>query len=272
MTSKRIGYDQRTSQAVRAFWRSRLSASEKQAATGKSDQGNRGAVTAGKTMDSFRDMIADVVRKNAPNRAIMHRNKSLVVLPGYFRATKQWDLLVTHEGRLLAAIELKSLCGPSFGNNANNRCEEALGSGYDFRKAQSESLFGHGAAPFLGYFILVEDAVGSRSSVATPSPHFPADPAFDGASYQTRMKVMCERLLQHQVYHATAVMVAQASPTSGHYHDLSPRTSFRHLLTRLAAHLSLERDCTAETSQVNEAQAQFGLLEFFDDEVFETTE
>jgi len=29
-------------------------------------------------------------------------------LPGFFRPTKEWDLLVVREGQLIAAIELKS--------------------------------------------------------------------------------------------------------------------------------------------------------------------
>ena len=36
------------------------------------------------------------------------------------------------DGRLLAVIELKSQVGPSFGNNFNNRTEEAIGSAVDF--------------------------------------------------------------------------------------------------------------------------------------------
>lgn len=50
-----------------------------------------------------------------------------VDLPGYFRPSKQWDVVVVLNGILVAAFELKALGGPSFGNNANNRVEEALG-------------------------------------------------------------------------------------------------------------------------------------------------
>ena len=200
MNSRHISFDLRLRQAVRAFWSSRSSASAKQLAEGRTDQGNRSAVTSGKTLDSLRGMIVDVVKRHGPKGVSIHRDKSMVVLPGFFRPTKQWDLLVVHEGRLLAALELKSLCGPSFGNNANNRCEEALGSAYDFRKAQSEGLFGPGAAPFLGYFILIEDDPGSREAVAARSAHFPTDPVFVGASYQRRMHLMCERMVLQQLY------------------------------------------------------------------------
>ena len=208
MSSTRIPFEARLRQAVRAFWTSRLSAADKQLASGKTDQGNRGMVTSGKTMDSFRNMIIDVVKRTGPEGLVVYCDKSLVVLPGFFRPTKQWDVLVVHNGRLLVAVELKSLCGPSFGNNANNRCEEALGSAYDFRKAQSEGLFGAGAAPFLGYVILVEDAEGSREPVTTRSPHFATDPCFKTASYQRRMQVMCERMMQQQLYACASVLTA----------------------------------------------------------------
>ncbi|MBP8259317.1 MAG: hypothetical protein KA118_06600 [Verrucomicrobia bacterium] len=48
-------------------------------------------------------------------------SKKAVDLPGFFRPTKEWDILVVRDSRLLAAIEAKSQVGPSFGNNFNNR-------------------------------------------------------------------------------------------------------------------------------------------------------
>lgn len=193
----------------------------------------------------------------------------MVVLPGFFRPTKQWDLLVVHEGRLLAALELKSLCGPSFGNNANNRCEEALGSAYDFRKAQSDGLFGAGANPFLGYFILIEDAPASRRPVNATSPHYPTDAVFQGASYQARMLRMCERMVQQQLYACASVLTAPNAKT-GRSANLSAHTSFRHLLTRLAAHLASDADALADAGVLRETQAPYGAG--FDGEYFGSPE
>ncbi len=273
MNPPRIGFDKRVQQAVRAFWRSRLTAVETQRSRGRQDQGNRAAVTSGKTLDSFREMITDLVKRHAPRGTEIHREKSMVVVPGFFRPTKSWDLLLTYQDRLFAALELKSLCGPSFGNNANNRCEEALGSGFDFRKAQSEGLFGVGAAPFLGYFILVEDAPGSRSAVAAKSPHFPTDPQFEGACYQTRMRLMCERLIQHQIYSSASVMTAPASITSGAWQDLSMPTSFRALLARLAAHLDAERNSLdSNEGRLEETATPYASALNLDGEIFESTE
>lgn len=272
MSSTRISFEARLRQAVRAFWTGRLSAAEKQRTGGKTDQGNRGMVTSGKTMDSFRNMIIDVVKRTGPKGVVVYCDKSLVVLPGFFRPTKQWDVLVVHNGRLLVAVELKSLCGPSFGNNANNRCEEALGSAYDFRKAQSEGLFGMGATPFLGYVILVEDADGSREPVTTRSPHFATDPCFQSASYQRRMQVMCERMMQQQLYACASVLTAPNNSRTGDHANLSAQTSFRNLLTRIASHLASEADAERFSGAVHEDQGHYGNNSLLDDACFESEE
>lgn len=169
--------------ATRAFWSGRKRASSKQSTAGKKDQGNRGAVTAGKNMDVFADILESLVKLNGLQSATVHRHKGVVTLPGYFRPTKQWVLLVIHQEQFVAALELKSLCGPSFGNNANNRAEEALGSAVDFQTAVREGAFGAGAAPFLGYILLIEDDEKSRKPVKTSSPHFPVDDSFRNVSY-----------------------------------------------------------------------------------------
>jgi hypothetical protein len=255
-----INYDERLRQAVRFFWRGRREAAKKQQATGKSDQGNRGAVTGGKNLDGFRDMIVDVVRRYGPKECEVHRGKTMVVLPGFFRPTKQWDLLIVWQNRLLAAFELKSLCGPSFGNNANNRCEEALGSGCDFRKAQSEGLFGRGASPFLGYFILVEDSPGSNEPVTAKSPHFPTDSIFHASSYQGRMRILCERMVEQQLYSCASLLVAPNDAKSGESSQLSNQTAFRFLLSRLAGHLASESDLAGgSAARIKDGSATYGI-------------
>lgn len=67
-------------------------------------------------MDAFIDLIIEVVKANGLAAAEIHQQRAALTLPGYFRPTKLWDLLVIHKGQLVAAIELKSQVGPSFGN------------------------------------------------------------------------------------------------------------------------------------------------------------
>jgi hypothetical protein len=204
--------DREIENAAKDFWVQRTNAKRSQLRKGLSDAGQRGEVTGGGDLNAFRHLVVKTIDLNRCGETEIHFNRTVVALPGYFRPTKQWDLVVIRRGQLLMALELKSLGGPSFGNNANNRCEEAIGSGYDFRQAQSAGAFGPGANPFLGYFILVEDAEGSRRPVASKSPHFVTDPAFQQGSYQTHLRILCERLMEKQLYGSAAVLISTRPP------------------------------------------------------------
>jgi type II restriction enzyme len=121
-----VDYEQKARKAVKAFWKNRKAATQRQIASGKADQGERAGVTSGKNMDGFIALVVDIVRANGLAHAQIHQQRAVLTLPGYFRPTKLWNLLVTHKGDLVAAIELKSQVGPSFGNNFNNRTELAI--------------------------------------------------------------------------------------------------------------------------------------------------
>ena len=102
------------------------------------------------------------------------------------------------KGHLVAALEFKSQVGPSFGNNFNNRTEEAIGTAVDLQTAYREGAFGEHPKPFVGWMILVEDCPASRTPVADRSPHFPIFSEFKSASYADRYNVLCKKLVQEQ--------------------------------------------------------------------------
>lgn len=126
-----VDYENKTREAITIFWGSREAAKQKHQAAGKTDQGERASVTAGKNMDGFLALLIAIIQANGLEQAEIYQHKALLTLPGYFRSTKVWDLLVRYKGQLVAAIELKSQVGPSFGNNFNNRTEEAIGTAHD---------------------------------------------------------------------------------------------------------------------------------------------
>jgi hypothetical protein len=179
-------YERQAHEAVMAFWGNREKARQKAIEAGSGDVGERAGVTAGKNMDGFVALIIDLVEANGLGHATIHRTRAVVTLPGYFRPTKQWDLLVMNEGRLVAAIELKSQVGPSFGNNFNNRTEEAIGTAHDLWTAYREGAFGQQSKPFIGWLMMVEDTKKPQTPVRDKSPHFPVFREFQGASYLKR--------------------------------------------------------------------------------------
>lgn len=234
-------YERKSTEAIKAFWGNREKARQKQVLAGKADQGERAGVTAGKNMDGFVDLMIDIVKANGLGHAKIHQKRAVLTLPGYFRPTKLWDILVIHEGRLIAAIELKSQVGPSFGNNFNNRTEEAIGTAHDLWTAYREGAFGKQVRPFVGWLMLVEDAAGSRMPVRDSSPHFPVFKEFQGASYLKRYDVLCQRLMQEQLYSTAALMTSpRTGAAPGTYGQMSDMTSFKTFVTSLAGHVASE--------------------------------
>ncbi len=228
--------------AMHKFWNSRSEAKNRQTESGVVDQGERAGVTAGKNMDGFVRMIARLVEMNGLHNAQVHTSRALVTLPGYFRPTKAWDLIVLHEGHLVAAIELKSQVGPSFGNNFNNRAEEAIGTAHDFWTAFREGAFGDQPRPFLGWLMLVEDAPASRrAGQRDPSQHFKTFPEFRSASYLERYEVFCRRLVLEGLYtEASVVTATREDGINGEFGSMSDSTSLKRFISSFSGHIATE--------------------------------
>ncbi len=234
-------YDGKTREAVKAFWQSRDDAKRKQRESGKTDQGERAGVTVGKNMDGFSSLVIDLVKANGLPNAEIFQRRAVLTLPGFFRPTKLWDLLVIDKGRLIAALEFKSHVGPSFGNNFNNRAEEAIGTSHDLSTAYREGAFGEQARPFVGWVMVVEDAPASRCPVKDKSPHFPVFQDFIGASYLQRYDILCQKLVREQLYSSTAVIATPRTAASdGEYVELSPMTGLRSFVASFAGHIAAE--------------------------------
>ncbi|MBB5520097.1 PaeR7I family type II restriction endonuclease [Amphiplicatus metriothermophilus] len=241
MTINLANYEVKAREAVQAFWGNREKARQKQIESGNVDQGERAGVTAGKNMDGFIALVIDLVRANGLDHAAIHRERAVVTLPGYFRPTKLWDLLVINEGRLIAALEFKSQVGPSFGNNFNNRTEEAIGTAHDLWVAYREGAFGKQPRPFVGWMMMVEDAPESRRPVTDRSPHFPVFPEFQGASYLKRYNLLCQRLMQEQLYSVASVIASpRTASADGAYQELDGMTGLKTFVTELAGHIAAE--------------------------------
>lgn len=235
-----VNYDRKAREAIKAFWGNREAALQKQIEAGKRDQGNRAAVTAGKNMDGFLALAIALTKANGLAKAQVLRSGRVLTLPGFFRPTKLWDLLVLNKGRLVAALEFKSQVG-SFGNNFNNRTEEAIGTAVDLWTAYREKAFGEIPRPFIGWLMLIEDAPRSRRLVRDASPNFPVFPEFQNASYIDRYDILCKKLVQEQLYTtATALASPRSGVLSGKYKTVSEMTSLKTFVTSFAGHIAAE--------------------------------
>ncbi len=224
----------RVESAVRQFWRTRQRQERKQGkATGKRDQGSRSAVTGGAQMDGFVQLVSELLVESGIPDATIYRKRN-VEIPGFFRPTKEWDLLVVIDGHLLASIEFKSQVGPSFGNNYNNRTEEALGSATDVWAAYREGAFRDSPKPWLGYFMLLEETPRSTSPVAVTEPHFAVFEEFRGASYAKRYELFCLKLARERLYDASCfLMSGKTGGLKGQYIEPVPELGFGNFVASL---------------------------------------
>lgn len=214
-------------------------AAEAQAAAGRHDQGRRSGITSGGHLDQIAEIIRhDLVSVGFDSNEIYDKGRRCT-FPGWFRPTKNWDLLALDHGELISAIELKSISS-SFGKNSNNRAEESIGSVVDAREAFKERLFGEsGIPPVMGYVMVVRSCPESREVVNSSSPHFPIDPEFVGSSYLGRFRILCERLRRKSLYNA--VWLVFATPEDETVWEPDPSMSYEVFIKNIEMGLQLHR-------------------------------
>jgi len=227
-----------TREAVRFYWETRSKQSQKQREGGASDQGLRSAVTGGAQMNGFVELLTKLVSEAGIDRAHIYYQQSLE-LPGYFRPNKRWDFIVVVNCQLVAALEAKSQVGPSFGNNFNNRTEEAMGSALDLWTAFRENAFGSNVRPWLGYMFLLENCPGSTSPVGVKEPHFKVFPEFRNSSYAKRYELFCRRLVLQRQYDCSAFLMSDPeNGLRGHYSEPASDLTFQAFANSLVGHIA----------------------------------
>lgn len=218
--------------AVTHWWDSKKKNSKD---IGNSQGAGRDGNLAGNTMDGFRAVIIEHLVAAGVAREDIHSGGQFAAipanLPSYFRASKNWDVVVCKNSlfksaggnlfgepaapKLIVAIEFKSQ-QDSIGNNQNNRMEESIGNATDFWASYENKNFIHlTPRPWLGYLFVgkYEDAQVGKS-VEIKQPHFPSDPVFaggrpeaiqslikfQGPSYAERYRIFLERMIAKKFY------------------------------------------------------------------------
>lgn len=225
-------YSKSVADAVRFFWDTK-----KMQLSSSTDKSNRGAVVGGKQMDGFVEVLKKVAfDSGVPEKCIYTKNN---YLPGYFRSSKDWDfLIIAPSGKLLALIELKSQVG-SYGNNINNRAEEALGSAVDLWTAFTKKQFPNQQAPWVGYMMVIGKDKSSTKPVRNNESHYPVLPEFKEASYIDRYRILCQKLILERHYTSAALLWTSDSESFG---DVSDDISMRSFLNSFSGYLKGQLD------------------------------
>ena len=213
--------------AIKSFWETK-----KKQLTASGDSSNRGAVVGGKQLDAFAELLKTIAIENGIPEKYIYTSQAY--LPGFFRSSKNWDfLIIAPNKKLIVAVELKSQIG-SYGNNFNNRTEEALGDAIDLWTAFRENQFPGQSAPWVGYLTVVGKDRSSTSPVRNNEPHYPVLPEFQDATYLDRYRILCQKLILERHY-SMASLICTSGP--GHYEDVSEDTSIDRFLQSFIGHL-----------------------------------
>lgn len=226
--------------ALLAMYRNMDDAEKRQDDRGGHDQGARNKVTSGRHLDVVADAIKhDLVDRGFKPESVYYENGCLT-LPGWFRPTKDWDLMAFDGDELLATVELKSI-NSSFGNNCNNRTEESIGSAVDVYHAIKNELFPYRAAPpIAGYVMVVRKCEASTKPTKRKNePIYPIDPVFDGASYLERLTILCRRLMNERLYQA--IWIVAVDPSTGEVTEPDPGLTYEKFIARIEAQLAVSR-------------------------------
>jgi hypothetical protein len=235
-------YQEQLAEAVSFFWKMRTDQARRQGQrSGVKDYGNRAAITGGGHMGGFCQLIQDLLVNSAiPLDGIYTKDKR--ELPGFFRPQKQWDLAVVFARQLVAAIEVKSQVG-SFGNNFNNRTEEAIGNATDLWTAYREGAFAPSPRPWLGYLMLLEDSPDSRRPVGISEPHFSAFDEFRGTSYAKRYELLLLKLIRERLYDSACLLLSdKASGQQGGYSEPCEELAFERFVAGLTERARVAAD------------------------------
>lgn len=229
------------SDAVEWYWETLSDQEDDQKDSEQTARGRRAQVLGGAQMDGFAGLIEDELVERGLSRKEIHHDHD-AVLPGYFRATKRWDIAVIHEDTLLAVIELKSIAS-SFGNNLNNRVEEAIGNNSDLRKAYEDGVFDQPYPPWIGYILLMADNNETNGSVRVRESNFMINNRFKDASYLDRAELLCSRMVKQGVVDAATLITSdEHSGLDGEYEEPNDDLTFQQFIDDITSHVETHLD------------------------------
>jgi len=219
--------------AMNEFWRVKGSQQTRADQAGTSAGSNSGGVRGGKHMQPFEDLVRKVVADSGivcdPAPPVS------CVVPGYYRESKAWDVVLQHEGHVLAIIEAKSQTARSLGNNVNNRVEEAIGQAADIWKSYEHELLGTGIRPWVGYLMVLEQTPEVTRPVRSPAarsipPGMKLDDAFSSQGRAARYAKAFKRLDQERMLDATCFATSSGP---GHHEFPDEWLSFKSFAAQL---------------------------------------
>jgi len=207
--------DARVQAAVRHFWATRTAQARRQQRGKKVDQGARSAVTGGAQMDGFIDLFAELALWAGARPSDILRGAS-AELPGLFRPTVRYDLLINRGDHVVCAYKFACLPARLSREHLDRTIEEAIGRAHELWGAYRRSAISFDLGPWFGYVLVVEDT----------RPRPTARSAED----------LCRRLVLERLYSDAAFVLARRD---GSHTEPAASLTLEHLCRALVARVSI---------------------------------
>jgi hypothetical protein len=150
-------------------------------------------------------------------------------------------LLVTNQGKLIAALKFEPLVSASFAIKNVSGCKDALAIAMDLQATYRQGTFGEYRRSFVGYLSLLEDCPSLRTPVKDVSPNYHLLPEFRGASFADRYKILCEKMIAEGLYAAASVILSpRTASKTGAYSEMSNLTGLKPFVAALSGHIAAE--------------------------------
>ena len=230
-------FQDRLSKAVAHYWRALEDQTRKQKVG--MDHGRRSAVTGGKQMDGFCELVDWVLRENGLGEANVYA-RSTGESPGFFPPTKEWDMLVVHEGRTVAAVEVTSQRVPPLASDTNTRIEETIGMAADVWTAYGKGAYSPPRKrPWLGWVMLFADRTVAQRPGLKGQPPVEAFPDFSMGSYGRRYEQILHKFTHERLFDSAALLASPGKAgTQGAFVEPAEDLCMKWFLASLAGYVA----------------------------------
>ncbi|WP_338671701.1 Shedu anti-phage system protein SduA domain-containing protein [Streptomyces sp. SCSIO 30461] len=184
--------------------------------------------------------VADELAARGIDRDWIHVGRDATLPGAYGVGRSAWDLAVVKDGVPFAAIAVKGLGGPSYGNNYNNRIAELTSIAFDVRRQYGSPEL-TGFQPYLGLFFVLQEGKGANLPVRKPQGDSYVRIG-DGLSYKERLGETFSQFQKDGLYDGVcyvSVEPEQGASVNEPYSDMSIETLIDTLLARVESLVAL---------------------------------
>lgn len=194
-------------------------------------------------LEGFHALVSRILTDNGLPEARVHTRHGLE-LPGFFMPTRPWDIVVMHEGRLVAALAIRVRTAQSLENGFVALGEEALCTGKEMDALCRKQAFGPGLRPWFGWLVLLEDGSALTRPTAVAPTLLQVVPEYRYSTHAEWYELLLRKLERERLFDTCALLLCpEERQQSGNYREPARDLGGKRFLAHLASHAGAFAAC-----------------------------